>query len=50
MAKINYFVLNQQHEKDNSTATETATEKKILRLEPSAVDVNKPISALAGVQ
>lgn len=33
-------------EKTDSTVTETVTEKKVIRLEPSAVDVNKPINAI----
>jgi hypothetical protein len=31
--------------KTESTTTETTTEKKIVRLDPSAVDINKPINA-----
>ncbi len=33
-------------DKTDSTGAEAATEKKIVRLEPSAVDVNKPIDAI----
>jgi hypothetical protein len=33
-------------EKTDSTGTEATTEKQVVRLEPSAVDVNKPIDAI----